>query len=200
MLKFILTGILLIASSGFLLAQTDTTFNDYLERDKGKGERTDGSEINKIDKPKSEFRERLSFGGNLGLSFGTITLINVNPIIYYNTTERLDLGMSFNYLYFKNNQLQNSFSMYGLGPISRFRVVDNIYALGELDFQNFPVYEPFTNQTTRQWITGVLVGASYFQSFDGRSGAMISALYNLTWDQYRSPYASPFVIRFGFLF
>ncbi len=200
MLKFILTGIFFFAISGTLLAQTDTTtFDDYLQNDKGKKERSGDEDSPKKDKPKSEFRERLSFGGNLGLSFGDVTLVNINPIAYYNVTERLDLGMSINYLYFKIRNT-DGLTMYGLGPISRFKVVENIYALGEIDFQNFPIYEPFTNETTRQWVNGIFVGASYFQTFDGKSGAMISALYNLRYDQNRSPYASPLVIRYGFLF
>ena len=44
---------------------------------------------------RSNFWDRTRFGGNLGLSFGTFTYINVSPRMYYLATEKLWLGAGF---------------------------------------------------------------------------------------------------------
>jgi hypothetical protein len=53
---------------------------------------------------KHEFWQRVSVGGNLGLQFGTVTIINVSPEVVVRTVDQLYLGLGFTYNYLQANK------------------------------------------------------------------------------------------------
>ena len=55
----------------------------------------------------SSFFDKLQWGGNLGLSFGTRTYVQVAPVIYYEVVEDLVLGAGLDYTYFKDKGYYN---------------------------------------------------------------------------------------------
>ena len=52
---------------------------------------------------KPPLRERLFFGGNFGLQFGTVTNIEISPLAGIYLTPRLAVGPGIRYEYFKSN-------------------------------------------------------------------------------------------------
>ena len=49
--------------------------------------------------------DRIFYGGNLGLQFGTITFIDASPLIGYRLTDKLSLGTGISYIIIGKNFL-----------------------------------------------------------------------------------------------
>jgi len=144
-------------------------------------------------KPKVPFRDRLTFGGGLGASFGIITFIQIAPQVGYRTTERWVNGIGVNYMYF--NTQGRSQSIYGASVWSRFFVADGLFLTTEYEMLNREAFTPelgFQRRNVPIW----LVGGGYFTGGKAlRVG--IQLLYDLIGDPL-SPYGNP-VIRGGMM-
>lgn len=157
---------------------------------------------------KSKIWDRMYFGGGAGMSFGTITQIQLNPRVGYGITERLMAGVGLNYFYSKINYDKiygsggtYSSSIYGTTVFSSFRLLENLAILAEYEALNWEYYDFDIFDYRRDWIHSVFVGASYRQ-YIGKKGFMeLSMLYNLNYaNQKISPYPSPWVPRVSFYF
>ena len=164
------------------------------------------------------FLQRLRVGGGVSaLQFGnprliTPFVIGLSPIVAYQASERLVLGVGVNYLYSRwraeNRQGQRitlakstqyggrGFGMYEIVP----GIVPGLYAHAEIESTSF---EPLILSTgtfgTRQTIIAPLVGATYSQRIGRLAGINVSALYNLNYSsQSAQVYNSPFVFRIMF--
>jgi hypothetical protein len=145
-------------------------------------------------------KERLFYGGNLGMSFGTITFIDVSPLVGVMVTNRLSGGVGATYQYFNDRRfIGGNSSLYGGRIFSRYNVFPNVFAHAEYENLNFDLYNPNSDRFERSWVPGFLIGGGYFTPFGQRGGANFTFLYNLLYDVRRSPYNEPFVIRFGFV-
>jgi hypothetical protein len=152
---------------------------------------------------KPTFKDRLYFGGGLGLQFGQVTLIDVSPLIAYKLTNRLHPGIGLSYSYYndKSNNVPIEFSTYGGSVFTRFFIFESLFAHVEAEYLNIKVYT-FTGATTyetkRQWIDNYLVGGGYFQKIGEKSGIYFTILWNLNQTEL-TPYSNP-VMRIGFNF
>jgi hypothetical protein len=152
------------------------------------------------------FAERSYFGGNFGLSFGTNTYVELNPLWGYMVNRNLSVGLGGTYIYSSRELIDitgqrftvNS-NLYGARTFLRYRIFNDIYFHGEYESINNELIAP-DGTTTRDWVNGAFVGGGIFQPVFGRGGASVFILYNLLHDDFRSPYASPWVIRVGFTF
>lgn len=148
------------------------------------------------------FKDRMYFGGNFSLQFGTMTFIDISPLAGVMLTEKFStgLGATYQYLSFR----RNSTSVYGGRVFGRYNITRNIFAHSEVEKLNTAYVVPGAtsgqDRLVRDWVTGVFVGGGYFTPFGSRGGANITLLYNLTYDNRRSPYNEPYVIRVGFVF
>jgi long-subunit fatty acid transport protein len=131
-------------------------------------------------------------GGGLGLNFGNITYINVNPIFGYWFSEKFTSGVGINYQYFSDNIYNYSTSMFGGNVFSRYIVYEPIFLHGEIEVLN----GEFGYNEGRSNFTSVFVGGGYMQRY-GNSFIAATLLYNLN-DDSRSPYTNPLLrINFG---
>ncbi|MBI2271559.1 MAG: hypothetical protein HYU69_14535 [Bacteroidetes bacterium] len=134
-------------------------------------------------------------GGNIGAQFGSITVVNISPIIGYRITERLAAGIGATYIYYNYRALRFSSSIYGASVFGRFYVLENIFAHAEYELLNVDSYD-FPG--TRTNIENIYVGGGFRQALGGRSYMTIMALWNINESKY-SPYGNP-IIRMGFSF
>ncbi len=149
------------------------------------------------------FKERVYFGGNFGLQFGTITAVEVSPLVGYMLTPRLSTGAGITYQYFEDKRYRPSYSssIYGGRVFGRYNILEAFYAYAEYESLNLEFYDPFRDRFSTEWVPGLLIGGGYNQiGAGGRGGFNIMALYNVTYDNVRSPYASPLVLRVGFIY
>lgn len=149
-------------------------------------------------------RDRLYYGGNFAMQFGTITFIDVSPLVGAMITDKFSGGLGATYQYFDDRRFVNvgtgNRSLYGGRTFLRYNVFPNIFAHTEYEMLNFDLFNRNTNEYNREWIPGFFVGAGYFAPFGNRGGANFTFLYNLMHDNLRSPYNEPYVIRVGFVF
>ncbi|WP_162417677.1 hypothetical protein [Cyclobacterium roseum] len=149
--------------------------------------------------------ERMYFGGNGSLQFGTVTFVEVSPLAGVMITERYSVGLGATYQYLNNRFYQNGQAhIYGGRIFNRFNVLPKFFLHAEYEALNVEVenVNPNTNEVfiTRDWVPGMMGGVGYFTPFGDRGGMNFMLLYNFTYDNRRSPYNEPYVIRVGFVF
>ncbi len=195
-------SLLIIAFAAFSL----TLFSQVEESVKPGGQ--------KKEKERPPFSQRLIFGGDIGLSFGTITYIKIAPIVGYRITDRLAAGLGPIYIYekYKNYNLESS--TYGGKVVASFMVIKGkdaggVFPLGNIVFhaENEVInveplyYDPYTYYYffgDRVWIDNLLLGGGISQSMGGRFGISIYILWDVTQNEF-SPYSNP-ILKFGFYF
>ncbi|MBW6490096.1 MAG: hypothetical protein K0B15_02765 [Lentimicrobium sp.] len=160
---------------------------------------------------KSAFTEKLVYGGGFGLQFGTLTLIDLSPVIGYRLTPKLETGLGFTYKYYKyKNYWYNPVTgqrydlksnITGGSVYAKYHIFENVFAHTEFEQLRYNYTNYHFNgsvmETDKQVadITSVFVGGGYRQRFSQNSYFYIMALWNLTEDA-MSPYNNP-LIRMG---
>jgi hypothetical protein len=158
-------------------------------------------------------KERLFFGGNLGLGFGNIvSTISVDPLIGAMLTHNISVGIQGTYTYINWRRFNVDDQILGYRAFAR-RTFDfdmpNFLGGGQLLLQGeverlrvqYPTLDAnFNVVQTRGWIPGVLAGPGIFYPNRNRGGFHLIVLYNFQHDIIRSPYGSEFVFRTGFIF
>ena len=158
--------------------------------------------------------DRIFFGGNFGLMFGTVTNIEISPIMGYYLTPRLAAGAGIKFEYFRDKGYYAPYktTIYGGNLFSRYTIIKNlgeglniglntgIFAQAEYEALSLEraYFEPPYTEDGRFIIHSVLVGGGLIQPVGRRSAFMITVLYNLN-ETARSPYSNP-VVRVGFTF
>ena len=145
------------------------------------------------DTARKRFSERIFFGGNIGLQFGTVTFIDVSPLIGYELTEKLSAGVGATYLYYRYRDRFNDFStnIYGGRVFSRYNILENIFAHTEYEVLNLEAFD----LEKRINVTSILVGGGFRQQLGGRTYLNLLILWNINESAY-SPYRNP-IIRGG---
>ena len=146
------------------------------------------------------FKDRLYFGGNFGMQFGTVTLIDASPLVGVMITPKSSSGVGVTYQYFNDRRfIGGETSSYGGRLFSRYNVLPNIFLHAEYESINFDNYNFRTDDFERIWSNALFLGGGYFAPFGPRGGANFTFLYNMLHDNLRSPYGEPYVIRVGFV-
>lgn len=140
------------------------------------------------------FRDKIFTGGNIGLQFGTITFIEVSPLIGYRFTNKIWAGIGATYQYYRYNDLYYALetNVYGGRLFGRYFFTNNLFAHVEYEYLNL---EAFDFQRRRVDVTSILGGIGYIQRFGLNSGITAMLLYNFT-ESYYTPYTNP-IFRIG---
>lgn len=168
------------------------------------------------DEEEMSFSDRIFFGGNFGLQFGTITNVELSPIVGYYFTPRLAGGTGIRYEFYRDRRpgfIPFETHIYGGSLFTRLILIDDLeemigirlnskvfahaeYEMLSLEKKYFEV--PATLEEGRFPLHSVLVGGGLFQPVGRRSGLVMMVLWNLN-QTASSPYSNP-VIRIGFNF
>ena len=178
-----------------------------------KEEKKEEKEKNKDDEEEMTLRDRFYFGGNLGLGFGTITNINISPMVGFRLTSRFSVGVGANYQYWKDKRFVPAFeqNIYGGSMFSRFVIAENFLNAGNLfahaEYEQLFAKELYRDPSNPQvflernkMYPSTFIGAGMAFPIGKRSAFTLSALYNPFYDQYNSLYGSAFQIRTGAYF
>lgn len=162
---------------------------------------------NAQEQPTKSFWDRIYFGGNLGLGFGTnSTYVDVSPQVGYKITDRFSAGVGVTYIYYKEKftaygmTYKYETSIYGGDIFSRYFFTESLFGHVETGALNLDVPEqlthyPYTVTYGREWVPNLLVGGG-FRSGGEKVSFMIMLLYDLI-DDPNSPYQNP-ILRIGF--
>ena len=156
------------------------------------------------------WRDRLYFGGNVGLSFGDITIIEVAPLVGYRITPRWSSGIGFEYEYYRTSRYiygNFSTSIYGGSVFTEYNIWRDFITKGislivHTEYEALSLDQKYFQDPNlphgRFILNSVLVGGGIRQHLGGRASINILVLWNLNQTQY-SPYENP-TIRFNFNF
>ena len=143
----------------------------------------------------TNFYEKLTLGGNFGLQFGNVTYVDISPTVGYRFTDRFTAGPGITYRYLKVRNF-DPISVYGYRAFARHTIGKQLFA--QTEFENlYNDYLTLDRRRERAWVPGFFVGGGLYQPIGRRSAVFISALYNLLYDNIRSPYARPWVFNVG---
>lgn len=153
-------------------------------------------------------RERMFFGGYFGLQFGTITDIQVAPVIGLWVLPRVAIAVGPSYQYYKDPYYTSN--IYGVKSYAEFVVIQNIkkyvtmgsntgiFLHAEDDLLNMESSLLFgSNLSGRSTVNTFLAGAGISQQLGGRSSVNFIVLWAL-YDKY-AIYSNP-EIRISFNF
>lgn len=175
------------------------------------------SDQNKERQEKEESNRKFFFGGNFALMIGTITNIEISPLVGYRITPRLSAGTGITYAYYKERF--TGFStyeshIYGGRIFGSWMVIKDLKELiglpgsgGIIGYTEYEALNMDNNyQTTminngekqREWFHNVYVGGGYRQPLGRNASFNIMILWNLNQSP-KLPYDNP-IIRVGFYF
>lgn len=151
----------------------------------------DSTEARSDRKDPRPFKDRLYFGGGLGLSFGSVTSIQVEPLVGYKIDQKnkWSAGLGISYWYFKDNRVSLPYetTVYGYRVFNRYRFIENLYGHVEYQQLSFELFNNFSDQLQRQWVPFLLVGGGYAAPLGGRTYLVAQVLWDVIQDQ-NSPY------------
>lgn len=134
------------------------------------------------------FADRIWFGGGIGLSFGTVTAIQLDPLVGYKVDQagKLSIGIGGSYWYFRDNRFipAYDFKAYGYRTFARFRFIEQAYAHAEFLHMNVEGnrFTTLSELRPRIWVPHLLLGAGYVQSLGARSSIFIQILFDVLQD------------------
>jgi hypothetical protein len=146
--------------------------------------------------------DRITYGGNFGAAFGSLTYVDISPFIGYRFTDQWMVGFGVSYIYYRQRYSPTQVyqtHLYGGRLFSQYFILPSVFLHGELEALNFDYYDFLSGTNSRAWFITPLVGGGYSQSLGGRSSVRITALYAFGTDNPKSPYyGNPFIFRVGF--
>ncbi len=154
-------------------------------------------------------KNKLFFGGSLGLSFGSYTFINVSPQVGYrfNKTFAAGTGINVQYSSYKtdyNNpsvDYKEQYGMAGLNIFGRIYPIDFLflqlqpemnYTWGDLSFYDGRAEQKLESKFVPSLLGGLGAGIPA-----GRGAFIVMAQYDIL-QQDRSPYGSGVFFQFGY--
>ncbi|MBK7964896.1 MAG: hypothetical protein IPK10_06175 [Bacteroidetes bacterium] len=151
------------------------------------------------DKP--SIKDRLFFGGNVGLSFGSLTYINVAPTIGYKITERFGMGLGPTYTYYNDRRFVNyryETHIYGGRTFAQYQALESVLLYSEFEVVNIEVPDLLFTKLIRTNVSSLFVGGGYTQRMGSNSAVTLMILYNVLESDYKI-YENP-ILRLGFNF
>jgi hypothetical protein len=142
----------------------------------------------------AQLADRLYYGGNIGLQFGTVTVINFSPLIGYKFTPRFSAGPSITYMYYNYSSYSRNY--FGGGAFARFAINENLFVHTEYELLRFKEETGNPYETIVATVADLYIGAGYKQPTGANSFLNVLLLYNLN-QSYFSPYQNP-IFRIGF--
>jgi hypothetical protein len=149
------------------------------------------------------FWQHIVFGGNIGLCFGNVTSVEINPCIGYRFNQYVNAGVIFTYEYYKNNYNDYDNSVYGGGVYAECYPIDCLTIHAEAQYLNFKNYDGYyAHDVERTWDMPVLVGAGYRKRLSDVVSINIMLLFNInnTSALSNNVYGSNPIVRLNILF
>ncbi|MDP4268007.1 MAG: hypothetical protein Q8880_11300 [Bacteroidota bacterium] len=173
MIKFkflLLIGIFIFFNSFDLYAQ------DYIRNTEKKAEEDES------------LNSKIFTGGDFGLSLGSVTMINISPLVGYRLDKKTSVGLGAIYLYYSENDPVYNYhaNIYGFRIFGRYLIFNNIFAHAEIEEVNFPDLNTVSIKENRIWIDNIYMGGGYRQRIGANSFLNLLVLWNLNDNRYKS--------------
>lgn len=142
---------------------------------------------------------RWTFGGGLGLGFGSNSYFNlqVSPRVGYKITEQLEGGLSGNVSWQTSDYYRST--MFGVGPFANYYFGRSFFVGANLQQYFINSKEKFTNNKYSTDETALYLGGGYMQNIGNNAFAQFGIMYNVLWKDNKSIFSSGFVPSIGFV-
>ena len=136
----------------------------------------------------TKFEDRLYYGGNVGLSFGSYSHIEFYPLVGYKITPKFSAGLKTNFQYIKDDRFNRTYSIsnYGGSLFARFRVIPQIYTHSEFKVMNYKLYNS-VGEDYRTWFPFLYIGIGCSQIIADNTWLDVQALFDV-WKHKKKPY------------
>lgn len=152
--------------------------------------------------------ERMDFGGYLGAQFGTVTMVDISPIVGYRVSDDFNVGVGGTFQYYRYRDPNFSAytyksTAYGLNLFMRYFIWQELFGHVEYAplFVNY--YDYFDDGSGNPslvkgdvWVHDFLIGGGYRQWIGNKAFVTFMILWNVN-ESYYSPYRNP-IIKIGF--
>jgi len=138
-------------------------------------------------------------GGGVGLAFGNVDFVSIEPVIGYSISPKLSVGGRLIFRYRSDNRFEPEVSTndYGAGLFVRYLVSRPIFVQVEYEHLNYE-FPQFDGSSERDGFDSVFGGFGVAQPIGTNTSFFASILYNFLWqDDEPSPYAERWVFRAG---
>jgi hypothetical protein len=204
--------LVVLADTSIIYAQENQdSLNKVLrERRNQKEKEVNAEEEKGIDSLSHNKKERIIYGSNFSVSFGSTFLLDISPFCAYRITRRLMAGPGLTYIIYSSrisysDTVGNTFSyrihsyIYGGRLFAEYALSRNLFIHGELEKVNVPYADTY-GATQRRWIDNQYLGVGYKTYVGKRTFIQIQLLYNFNFknNQDYNPNTSAIVGRVGF--
>ena len=147
--------------------------------------------------------QNITYGGNFGANFGTLTYIDLSPLVGYYLTPEWVAGVGGSYIYYRQRFSPTAIyqtHLYGVRAFTQYSFLPQVFVHGEMELMNFDHYDNFTQVNTRVWHPTPFLGLGYSVPLGSRASFRTMALFAFNSTDPMSPYFNnPLVFRVGFL-
>lgn len=193
----LLTGILFFISLNIGFSQTEDEVNN--DQQAVQSSKSKEPQYSTPPQSKRSFKDKLYFGGYLGLQFGTYTSIDISPLIGYRVTPDFNVGIGVLYTYtsfdYGGTIGQHGYSSWG-GRLTTNYTLFNILVLGaEYQYRTVELYNVVEQSFEDQGVNILFLGGGIRQKVGRNAFMFLLAYYDVLQEEY-SPYNSV-VFRIG---
>lgn len=137
---------------------------------------------------KSNFKNNLFYGGYINLSFGSYTVIGIEPMVGYKVNPKLSMGVKARYDYIQDDRYgaDRTTSTYGGSIFGRYLITPKFYAQIEAASYNYE-YFYLNGGSERDWVPFLFMGGGFVQPLGERSWINVQILFDVLQDE-KSPY------------
>jgi len=150
--------------------------------------------------PKKTWKDTMFFGGGVGLGFGDVDYVSLEPLVGWHVHPKIALGVTPMYRWTNDSRYPDSVSTtdYGLRGFAQYFPVPNFFGELEYEYLDYEYVQPDLD-TARTTANNVFVGGGISRPLGGKAAFFASALYNLSYDgnDPARAYDSPWVFRVG---
>ena len=155
--------------------------------------------------------QRIFFGGNLDMGFGTVTQISLSPEVGYRITNRLSAGLGIDYMFVYSEEYNFKGSIFGGSVFASFTVIKSLGELipflgtdmgilvyGQFSYTNMGKFYTVLSAEEPMWIASPMLGLGFQVPIGRRSYMVLSVMYNFNESMY-SLYSNP-VVKISYQF
>ena len=142
--------------------------------------------------------DRMWFGGGIGIGFGQVDFVTIEPVVGFEATDRLSVGLGLIYRYSDDQRFDPDLTTndYGANVFARYTISSKFFAQVEYEHLSYE-FQLFDGSKDRDRFDSLRAGPGYSQSLGGRSSLYALALYNFNYNDPNSPYDDPWIYRVG---
>jgi hypothetical protein len=157
---------------------------------------------------------RFFIAPDIGVLLGTVTRLEISPVLGYHLVDRISLGFGGRYEYYnsKNPYPVYQTNIWGIRSLVRYEFIRDLHNIiplnillgifGHLEFEalnlDSEVFRTSAHYGGRYWYNTALMGIGFIQRTGLNSAITVVALWDSNTST-SSPYSSP-IMRFGFQF